>query len=204
MGKKIQKSESKELMLSPEIIHGEMVIIFPKSQVFSYVYAVAIAKNADVYAEGIIGNRLHHVACFESIDNKINIIFSIIQMLHHTKGIQVFVRGELLNPLTVFDVISCFKSAKKSLNKTVYCTILINSQGLPCSVTSTGEAVGTLPCRILAGRAYQRLRSSLGNRTEIIDSLAVQEGVYWCPYFFNTEEITIPIELTNHIDPTPE
>lgn len=194
MAKNINKAGNKDLVMPPGALQGEMVIVFPKSQVFSYVYAVAAAKNADIYAEGVVGNRLHHVACFNSIDEKINSIFPIIQMLHHTKGIQVFIRGEILNPWVVFDVLTCFNGAKKSINTTSYCTVFINKSGLPCAPGSQEMATDTLPCRILAGRAYQRISSSLGTKSQIVDALAVQEGVYWCPYFMNREEFNTPID----------
>lgn len=193
MVKNINNAGSKELAIPLEALKGEMVIVFPKSQVFSYVYAVAIAKNADIYAEGVVGRRLHHIACFNSIDGKLNDILSIIQMLHHTKGVQVFIRGEILDPWVVFDVLSCFNSAKKSKNTISYCTVFIDKSGLPCGPNSQEAAADTLPCRLLVGRAYQRLSNSLGTKSQIVDALAAQEGVYWCPCFINREEFNIQI-----------
>ncbi|MEH3452355.1 hypothetical protein [Phytobacter diazotrophicus] len=194
MGKKVSTINKKELAIPIEAFTGELVITFPQSQVFAYVYALAAAKNADIYAEGMIGNRLHHIACFKDINDKLNTIFPIIQMLHHTKGIQVFLRGNLLNPWKVFDVLSCFKSAKSSSDIAAYCSIFINEKGLPCGPDVHGNAAGMLPCRLLAGRAYQRFNNSLGTKSQIISALAAQEEIYWCPYFVNREEFSIPIE----------
>lgn len=171
-----------------------MIIIFPKSQVFAYVYAVAAAKNASNYSEGYIGKRLHHVACFKSIEGSRITIFQIVRSLYHTKGIQIFINGSPADPYKVNDVLECYLPSTKVTNLASYCSVNVNSHGLPCSAASPGETTITLPCRLLSGRAYKRIENSSGTMDDIFEALAHDENVAWCPSFNN---FGTPFKLLN-------
>lgn len=180
-----------QLEVSSDFLSGEFLIVFPKSQVFSYIYAVEVAKSADRYAEGMIGKRFYHAASFNSIEKSSRIISRIVGMLYHTKGVQIIIHGEDHDPLDVREIMSCYISSLNSLNKDVYCHVKINDSGLPTEIFHDSSPHNYLPCRLLSGKAYQRINNSIGTTVEIIDAIASEAGVKWCPSYKNERIILI-------------
>lgn len=176
---------NQQIEISSDFLNGEFVIVFPKSQVFSYVYAVAIAKGADCYAEGVIGKRLHHAASFNSIVRSARVISRIVGMLHHTKGVQILVHGKDSDPWKVREILSCYIGSIDASKREVYCSIKIDDAGIPLGPLSENLSYSYLPCRLLSGKAYQRFGNSIGSKADIIDAIATDADVKWCPSYKN-------------------
>lgn len=157
-------------------------VAFPKSTSRSYLVTVALAKNAAIYGEINIGDKLFHCAVFGLDKAQASYATMVIEVVKNWKHTKIFARGRVLERnRNVVEVLKCYLNSLESANRKAHCHFVYRD----LAFFQFGNEVDRhlIPCRMLQGFTREVVRDRVANPKESMHALAVQQGTFWCPHF---------------------
>jgi hypothetical protein len=130
------EKEAKEALMSNDVLlqidpvldskKYLLVILFAKSSSPSYYLAVGLAKNAAVYNDVLVENKVVHFAAFAKNVEDANKAITIIDYLCKTKTLQVFCNGKIVNHINdIRSILDCYIKACSCNDIGAHCKCVI-------------------------------------------------------------------------------
>lgn len=179
----------------------QIVVVFPKSRSNSYPAALSLAKNADQYAETVIGdNNLFHMAGFDLKPQNAQTISSILRYLNGLKGVQTYVNGNLVvNSYTMDEFLNCYINACQCNDYKAHCnavkheydvfsgddkqsfTVSLSLSDLFGKSPAKSEKLYLVPCNYIFNYGFRIQKNHPSSSQDQIQAAAVQRSCQICP-----------------------
>lgn len=189
-------------------LQGLLAIVLPQSRSTAFPAALALAQNADHYAQQAAGKQIYHLAGFGRSQAQAARALELLRLARGLKGFQLFVRGALqADAWRAQKVLQCYLQACSAADPRAHCVVMIDErtlyEGAPMSMAINVYAgsrpappaglqwldeMGRLPfpCRHLRHYGFRLQRGHPASEADQIQAGAVREGCDWCPSFATT------------------
>jgi hypothetical protein len=164
-----------------------LVLVFGKTNSYSYELAVMTARRAPHYTEWRRGRNLLHIAAF---DEPTDDVFRLARYIEGWKLAHLYVWGRMQGLYGAVLTLNCYAAAARCTDYKAHCYVVVSGIAKNQSDSTNGYYLSSgttpdqyiFPCRLL--HPYFRFQKGLGLSAEVqIQASAVERGCEWCPLF---------------------
>lgn len=191
---------------------GTIATAFSKTRSNGYTAALAAARRADQYVEGVFDATLLHVAAFGGSKEQLALALFVIQHLRRSSTLQVFGGGKPIQDVwRITEVLECIVTASSCGDTRAHCVVVVDEDRLglgPPPPTSFSIHIGTepeipdrfglwrvgtreFPCRYLFEHGFKFQHGHPSSEADQIQAAAARAGCDWCPHL-RVEPLALP------------
>lgn len=198
--------------LSDEIF---IAITFGKSSSVSYLEAVRIGRQADIYQEATIDGKLMHLAAFKRAALSASRAEILLGLVQGWKSTTVVAGGRIIPAAAASSTCACYAESFACKDAKAHCLrhveiwpdhslsfeIVLSSDHSGGKIPRAGHDAEILPCRRLSGWGHLVKDSHPSARKDQIQALAVRQSCDWCPRFKCENYRFIPRRAEGRVSP---